>query len=71
MLAKVAQDGPKKGQANPRGPEKGFQTYDPHLSPMIAAGFWGHFGATSGYHRVAGAKIEVSELALRLDLVVL
>ena len=28
MAAKIAQDGPKRGQEMPRWPEKGSQTYD-------------------------------------------
>ena len=67
MIAKVVQDGPKRGQEGPRWPEKGSQTYDPRICSMIAARFVGHFGGILGYLGASGADLGASWGALGLD----
>ena len=58
--------GAQQSQEGPRWPEKGPQTYDGCIYPMIAARFGGKFGAILGYLRAIGANLGVSEGALGL-----
>ena len=68
LVAKVAQDGPKWCQDGPRWPDKGSQTYDHRIYPLIAARVGGHFGAILGCLKVSGANLGVFERALGLDV---
>ena len=71
LAAKVAQDGPKRGQEGPRWPEKGSPTYHHRIYPMIAARFGGHFGAILGFLGASGADLGVSWGVVGLDVGVL
>ena len=63
----MTQDGPKMGQDGPRWPDKGAQTYDHRIYPLIGARFGGHFGATLGCLKASGDNLGVFEGALGLD----
>ena len=68
LAAKVAQDGPKRGQEGPRWPEKGSPTYHHRIYSMIAARFGGHFGAILGFLGASEANLGVSSGAHGLFL---